>query len=261
MKPVLALLVLAAALPAAERQFTYSHESNVLAPKEKELEIIATQKQGREYYYRASEQRLELEVGVAPGLQAAFYLNFSAEQTDKDGDGTVEKKDTIKGWAGELKYQLTDAAADAIGSALYGEVYVGAHELKGEAKVILDKRVGNWLVATNFVAEAAQAQEPGANLEWEGKITGGASYRIGGGVSAGIEGVFTKEWVNEDDDGYELEKAVLQIGPVVHYANEALWATFTLLPQVRSFAEQTSGSLDLDHSQRIEGRLIVGTHF
>ncbi len=262
MKPVLALLTLAALAPAAERQFTYTLESNVLAPKEKEIEIQTTHKAGRDYYYRASEQKFELEVGVAPHLQAAVYLVFASENSKKDGED-LKESDTVKGWAGELKYQLTDAAADPIGSALYGELYLGAHETKGEGKLILDRQVGDWLAAINLVAEVTQDNDPDVtHPELEANLVGGLSKRLGSGLSAGLEGQLVNEWVNEDNDGYEREKSVISAGPVIHWANDALWASATVMPQIVSLKKpEDGGRLDLDHAERIQARLIVGTHF
>src|SRR3954463_5977416 len=88
MRRVLLACVLAAAVCAARpagasvRSFVYTQESRVLAPGESELEPWTTFRVGRSRYYSAIDGRLELEHGIAPGLQLALYWNFSTQTRD-----------------------------------------------------------------------------------------------------------------------------------------------------------------------------------
>src|SRR4051812_43257393 len=147
------------AAPASERLFTYNQESTVLAPGEKELELQATWRQGRRYYYRALDERAEFEFGVTERLQAAFYLNFKSEtQAEHDAFGnqtsdTLEHESGVEGVSIELKYKLSDPVADPIGSAVYVEGSANSEEYELELKGIVDKKIASETVALNLTYE------------------------------------------------------------------------------------------------------------
>ncbi|MES1182742.1 MAG: hypothetical protein ABUL60_02950, partial [Myxococcales bacterium] len=111
---------------ASNRSFVYAQESRVLAPGESELEPWTTFRVGRSRYYSALDGRLELEHGLAPGLQLALYWNFSTEARDVVQDSLTRElarvsESEFASASAELKYQLSDPTADALGSALYLE--------------------------------------------------------------------------------------------------------------------------------------------
>src|SRR5262249_59600245 len=135
---------------ANDRHFSYTYESAVLAPGEKELEVWTTYRNGRDNRYTRFDERLEFEIGLVPGLQTSFYLNLSGigQEVNKE-----LQKSTELSVSNEWKWRLLDSSADPIGLALYFEITGATDELELEGKIIVDKRIGPLLIAANFVAE------------------------------------------------------------------------------------------------------------
>lgn len=252
-------LICASALPAAERQFTYTHSSAVLAPGQKEVEILTTMQGGREgSSYRRMDTRFELEVGVAPDLQAAVYLNH--RRTSLNGVATS----AFEGISLELKRRLSDPVADAFGSALYVEGTANASEVELEFKGIADWRSGPWTAAANATVEFEWAEKPiaagnGANTieEQKVKLTLATTYQFADGWSLGLE-VENRNPIEQD----RWQSSTLWAGPVVHMSNPHLWATLTILPQIANLGGVAKeGDRELSDNSRIETRLILGFNF
>ncbi|MBA2480094.1 MAG: hypothetical protein H0V44_05480 [Planctomycetes bacterium] len=273
----IALTALATAAGASERLFTYTYESAVLAPGDRELELWTTYRHGRRYYYRRVDERAEFEVGVTERLQTAFYLNFSSKtQAALDasgnptydpttGEAILEHESGVEGVSWEWKYKISDAVADAFGSAAYIEFSLGAEEYEVELKGILDKKIGDDLVAFNLSYEAEWAFEPGFNRpEHFIEADLGWSHRLGGGLAAGLEVRSVSEYeYDRGESSYELAHSALFAGPVVHYTSPSFWATLTVLPQVHAFQSEVANDdrLELEARERIEARLLFGTKF
>src|SRR5689334_18827880 len=154
----LAGLLCSARSYASERSFVDTQESRVLAAGDSELEPWTTFRVGRKRYFSALDGRLELEHGLLPGLQLALYWNFSTQTQDVVTDelsGKIERvsESAFESASFELKYQLTDATADALGSALYLETTLGPSESEIELKLIADRTFGKWLLAANLTGE------------------------------------------------------------------------------------------------------------
>jgi hypothetical protein len=262
------LLVLSVALCASPagatiRSFVYTQESHVLAPGESELEPWTTYRVGHSRYYSGLDGRMELEHGLAPGLQLALYWNFRTETQDVVTDTLTRQLSRVtssefSSASAELKYQLSDAAADALGSALYLEATLGPRESELEARVIVDRSVGNWLFAGNAVAELEL--EPlrgpeGSELETAlvlSPIVSGA-YLLPHGASLGVE-LRAPLGVSGDQ-----KSATLFGGPVVRIADDGMWAALGVEPQLLAFSGQSEGSrLDLTRHERLEVRLLAG---
>src|SRR5262245_17874991 len=116
---------------ATERHFTYTYESGVLLPGHVELEPWTTFRVGREDYYSAIDNRLELELGLTERLQTSLYWNTSAvaaDVADETGETVREHEFELTGISSEWKLKLTDPVADALGSALYLEGTYGNTE-------------------------------------------------------------------------------------------------------------------------------------
>ncbi|MGZ3445603.1 MAG: hypothetical protein ACXWLG_08945, partial [Myxococcaceae bacterium] len=144
------ILLTPIAARANARHFSYTYESAVLAPGEKEIEVWTTGRGGRDTRYTQLDERIEFEVGLLPGLQTSFYLNFSAIGQESAGELV---KSTEVSVSNEWKWRLLDSTLDAVGLALYAEVSAGVDAVEIEGKIIIDKRIGGLLLAANFVAE------------------------------------------------------------------------------------------------------------
>lgn len=238
---------------AQDRIFTYTYQSNVLAPGEREIEPWTTFRWGRKDFFRAIDSRLEMEIGVANQLQTAFYLNVSQETEEEAGVLSTHEEISF---SNEWKYKIWDPVADPIGFGLYGEWTAGTRELELEGKLIFDKRINNSVWALNLVAEHEWEKEPEdgeieTEREWgfEGDL--GFSCRIARGVHLGIE----VRNVNEIKSG-EWEHSALFAGPTLSYFRDNFWLNLTILPQITAFKGKTSGGRILDGHEKLETRLI-----
>ncbi len=265
----LSLLLLAGAgtLAASERELSYTYTSAVLAPGQKEIELWGTFRTGREYYYRAFDNRLELEYGLAENVQAALYLNFSSANSDPDGTGVVER-DSVNGISAELKWKLSDAVADAVGSALYIEPEISGHEAAIELKGILDKRVGSELFALNLTLEPEWELEPDAHKpEFIGEITAGWSHRLSSRWALGLEfrDRLVVEYADTDSESeWEVERHVIHGGPALHAVGNGMWATLSVMPQLYAFrVEDGNSSAHRERlgAENLEVRALVGLDF
>ena len=252
------------ALPASlglaqDRVFNYTYQSLVLGPGQRELEVWNTYRTGREEFFRSLDQRMEFEVGLAPRLQTAFYLNIR-QLSERGGAAIVSE--TELSFSNEWKLKLADPVADPVGIALYGEFTVGSREVELEPRLILDKSFGPVLLAFNAAAEFGFEQEIGEEGEQETahetsvELDLAASAHLAGGLWLGVETV-TRGGFEEG----RLAYAALFAGPTLSYARDAFWANLSLLPQLTALKGATSGGLVLSGLERIEARLLFSYAF
>jgi hypothetical protein len=252
---LLAALLAPLAATANERHFSYTYESAVLAPGERELEIWTTGRAGRDTRYVRLDERLEFEMGLLNGLQTSFYLNITAIGQDS-GLGDLTKSTEVS-VSNEWKWRLLDSGADAIGLGLYFEVTAGVDELELEGKLILDKRIGNFLVAANFVAEHEWEYgltETVKDLHLDGYLA--ASWFFTPRFSVGVEA-----WSSNVISDGQWEFSALFLGPVVSYTGDGWWVTFTALPQLPAPRPVEGGGTKVltDH-EKFQARLLFSWH-
>ena len=256
------LLLLPSVSEANERHFSYTYETGVLPDEAVELELWTTGRVGREDFYTRFDQRLELEMGLGGGLQTAFYMNFRgiAQETSEG----IKKSFDFRGVSSEWKLKLTDPTADALGSAVYGEVTWMPHEVELEAKLLLDKRLGSFLVAYNLVGELEIEIEKsaGEEAEWEKKIIAenllSFAYFASERTSLGVELVSPMVW-----KAGELDYVALFAGPSASYATRTWWVATTLLAQLPALKGSDGSphdSLVLNSQERFELRVLLGFH-
>lgn len=259
----LSLALLSGSAAASERSFVYTQESRVLAPGDSELEPWTTFRVGRDRYFSALDGRLELEHGVASHLQLALYWNFRTHTRDIVEDELTGKlarvsSSELSSASLELKYQLSDATADALGSALYFETTLGPSESELEGKLIVDRSVGHWLFAGNLGAEyelepvrGADGSELETSLVLQPQLA--VHYALPGGFGAGLELRSPIGLTGEADS------ATLFGGPALSWADRRFWAALGVEPQLLAFSGKSPGSrLDLDEHERLEVRVIAG---
>lgn len=241
---------------ANNRHFTYAYESAVLPRDAHEFELWTTVRNGRDARFSEFDNRLELELGLTDHLQTAFYLNTSATVAGEDAERTEQAGfDSV---SSEWKYKLSDARADALGSALYGEIGYGPAELELELKLILDKRAGDALWAANFIVEQ-EWEDFGGESEPEQKfeVDLGFAYFVDAAIALGLE--VRGQGVNAED---EFEGIAVYGGPTLGWAGREAWATVSVLPQIAAFAGEHHGfERDLVHNEKINARLLLGLPF
>ncbi len=258
--PALLLLagsLLAAPASATERHFGFTYESGVLTPGEAELEPWTTVRAGRDHFYNAVDQRLELELGLVPNLQTSLYWNFeAASESVRDatsGKLVRQNQFQLASVASEWKYKLSDSLADAVGSALYFEGSYGPAEIELEGKLIVDKQLRNFLIASNLSFEQEWELNVGENeSEQKYSLNLAGGYFFSPSLLAGVEATSTTT-VAEG----ELESSSIYAGPTLAYGAERYWVVVHAAPQI--FAPKTdSGHLDLTHGERLWARVLLG---
>jgi hypothetical protein len=265
--PSFTLLAFAAlwALPAraTQRSFVTTHESAVLQPGRSELAPWTTFRVGRSRYYNRLEGLFQLEHGLARGLELSLFWSFAAETRDVVGDSLTRQvsrvsRSELTGAAAEVKYQLSDARADALGSAIQLRATVGPQQSAIWARAIVDRAWRQWLFAANAAALldlVPRRDENGAELEARLVLEPGVglSYALTRGVSLGLE-LRAPLGVAGDEKSWTLFG-----GPVARVADERRWAALGVQPQLLAFSGSSEASrLDLDHHERLEIRLIAG---
>ena len=239
---------------ANDRHFSYTSESAVLAPGEKELEVWTTYRNGRDTRYTRFDERLEFEIGLVPGLQTSFYLNVTAIGQDVNGELANSTEVSV---SNEWKWRLLDSAVDGIGLALYGEITGSVEELELEGKLIVDKRIGNLLLAANFVAEhewefgIGQTEK---DLHLDGFL--GASWFFTPRFSLGVEA-----WNANIISHGTWEHSAFFLGPVASYTGDGWWVTLTVLPQLPAFKpSEGGGKYVFTDYERFQARLLFSWH-
>ncbi|MCA9514076.1 MAG: hypothetical protein KC635_03970 [Myxococcales bacterium] len=254
---VTAVVALTAAGPARanERHFAFTHETATLPRGAVELEPWFTFRTGGEGFYNRYDSRLELELGVAENLQTAFYLNLSADAVEDGGEVVTQVFDPGVSW--EWKWKLSDPVADAIGSGLYFELSAYPAELEIELKLLLDKRVGDLLLAFNLVGAVEIEHEVGeSETEGEVELDLGIGWALAEDLTLGVE-LRQTSVVTEG----EVEAAALFGGVTLSWQLERAWLVLSVLPQLAGLAGGADGdSLNLTEFERVETRLILGVH-
>lgn len=252
---VVASSFLSAEAIANERHFTYTYESATLPQGAREVEIWTTSRLGRNGYYSRFDQRLEFEVGVTDRLMTSLYLNGkTVAAPDSAGDIAISTE-----WgsvSNEWKYKLLDPAADAVGLALYGEVTAATDELELEAKLIVDKRIGNVLLAGNLVLEnewGFTVGEVGSELVAEVDLA--ASYFLTDRLTLGVELRHANIFA-----GGAFEHSALFFGPTVAYARDDWWVALTIMPQLPNFVQPSGTALDVGDFEKFNARLLFSFH-
>jgi hypothetical protein len=246
---------------ASDRDFTYTHQTNVLAKGDVELEPWTTFRIGKPDGFFGIDQRFELEFGLGNNVQTSWYVNVSTERAG-EGDGVYTNTSSFDGISWELKGKLSDAVADALGSGLYLELTAGPNEVEGEGKILLEKEAGWFVGALNLVSENEVVFE-GSDLHPEIKLEGDLALggRVSDHVTLGVEirelNLFESEG---DGEPIALQHAALFAGPTIAARAEQWWTALTVLPQVARLGGSATGPLDLEEYENVAFRVLMGVH-
>jgi hypothetical protein len=263
MKSAVAVAVLLTALPvtarANERHFAYTYESPTLPAGAVEIEPWTTWRFGRDRYYNRFDHRLEFELGITDRLQTAFYINFTG-LTENDGVDLRHSEFEYEGIASEWKWNLRDPVADPFGLALYAELGLAPHETEIETKVIVDKRMGQLLLAGNLVVELELEQEvEGAEVETEKELVIetdlGITRFLRPRLALGVEA----RTVTLLPEGETHEVTALLAGPTLAYGAQDYWLTLAVQPQIFAIHDG-DGARELAHFEKMNVRLLLGFH-
>ncbi|MBC8053418.1 MAG: hypothetical protein H7Y13_10175 [Sphingobacteriaceae bacterium] len=240
---------------AQERLFTYTYQTDVLKKGSKAIDVWNTLRWQRSGYYRELDTRIEYELGLGHNLETAFFINTAI--LSQDHNLKPVHHGALFSFSNEWKLKLGDAEHHRLGSAIFEEVSISAHELKFETKLLLDKKLGRGLHALNLVHElgfAKASEYDGVEGGTENKleIDYGLSLHAGKHLNLGLE-------MREDNvliEHGKLEYSSLFAGPGLSYHHPHFGLNFTVLPQLYSFKGETSHHLNLAQHEKVETRLI-----
>ena len=239
---------------ASEGMFSRVYTADLTPAGHVEIEQVVRERAGRVFgHYDATDLRTEVEYGVTDNFQAALYVNANrmhATRTSDDDDdhadtGFTRHNVTLESISTEFVYRALSPykSRHGWGLALYLEPEYAFHDLHNglryapgtfslEGRAIVQKNFAQdrVIVAYNLVLEAESirfAGRPDTNseLDWNNEL--GVTYRVAPRVFVG--GEFRNH--NEYGNFTHHEHSVYWAGPVVHYADQHLWATLGLLRQ------------------------------
>ncbi|MGC4122753.1 MAG: hypothetical protein QM765_50910 [Myxococcales bacterium] len=254
---VISWLVAVVSLPvvaeANERRFAYTYESAVLGPGQLELEPWTTLRAGRTDFYRRFDERLEFEFGITERLQSALYLNVTAKAAGPAGQRENELE--ARGQLGVEAQALGSGGGRRRLGALPGGHAQPARGGAGgqghprQAGRGIDRR----LQPRRRDRVEQRRRGDGAGIAVEGAL--GLGYLLTPRWSVGVE-VRSVNLFEEDE-----VVSALYLGPTIAYASQSWWAALSLQPQVVAFSGASpNSSLDLEHNERFQGRLVLGFH-
>jgi len=234
---------------ADPRPFTFTYDAYPIGKGGLEYEqwVTFNAHKSSEHDFRELEFAHELEYGISDDFDIGLYfLRWKYEDTQEE-DGTK-----YDGGALELIYTILNPAKDTWGLALYGEIAVAENEIEFEQKVIVQKDIGTWILAYNFVLETEL--EGVFDSQKENEVEGVIGHALGVTTAVArtwfVGGELQVESIFPDWSNYE--KTVAYIGPTVSYQGaKHWWATVTP-------AYQISGE---DDEADWKVRLITGWEF
>jgi hypothetical protein len=267
------LVVTPGSARANDRHFAWTYESASLPQGHAEIEPQVTARYGRSNWFGSLEYRLEFEVGLTDRLLAAVYLNGATMSMDTPIQpvGTLRTSFAgLTGASGEVKYRLLDAVADPIGLALYGEITGGTNPyeqgtdatspdfLEIESKVILDRRLGNFLFAANLIyAHEFVFHRSGTTHDNELELSAGVGYFVTPALMLGVE--LREHNVITPDSGWE--SSALMFGPTIAYSAQRFWVALNVMPQIAAFVGAEPGDFRSFHDhEAFNARLLLGLH-
>lgn len=226
-----AAAIIATNANAGARRFTYSYETTTMAAGAMELETSVTWKtnQASDPDFERFDIRHEFEYGVTDKFQLALYFADWRYEKSATESGKTEFSDV----AVEAIYNLTDPNTNAFGSALYGEIKGSDDFIELEAKLLLQKNLGAWMLVYNIGGEIAW-EDDYQNDEAELVQSAGVSYQINPSWSAGAEVLHEIAVPDVDTIG----DSGLFIGPNVSWRNNRFAVAVTGLWQVTALADE-----------------------
>jgi len=259
----LLLITINACLLAQDRIFNYTYQSNVLNKGHKELEVWTTILQGKTYYYREIQNRVEYEVGLGSNLQVAFYLNSKQKTSFDETSSEIIMSPTEISFSNEWKYKFSDPVANFIGFAGYGEIAIAGDELEIELKGIFDKKIGRTLHAVNLIFEpewitTTKNGKNTTNTEIEYDFNYAFSYNLNKKWNLGAEFINRNIYDNENKN----TNSALFLGPTISHSTSNFWINISAMPQIYGLTNSSRNSgLNLNEFTKFEIRLLFSYSF
>jgi hypothetical protein len=227
--PLAALL--AAATASATPQplpFTYVYET--LPKGSLELEqyadytpIKVQDQNGNALIYGASQFQTEFEYGITDRLELGLYVTI-APTTDAaqnvppltEGTGIKER----------LRLRLAEEGQWPVDVGLYGELVENERELELEAKIILQRRIGDLRIVANLWGEREYENFSVHQGDWVINPTLGMTYQVTPVFQPGVEGWMRAEYPDSNPQPRTFNLGPqAYVGPTMMFDFGNLWWT------------------------------------
>jgi hypothetical protein len=179
---------------ATPRPLPFTYTADTLAAGETEIEqyvdltpvkaISPSETGAAGQWYTATQFQTEFEHGITDRLELGLYVAFQPDGPAGWSNTAVLTEGT--GFKERLRWRLSDAGEWPVDVALYGELVEYETEFEIEAKVILERRIGDLRIVANAWVERewyyALPQQ-----DWVVNPTIGLTYQVTPAFHAGVE--------------------------------------------------------------------------
>ena len=176
--------------------FTYVYETLPKGSLEVEQYVDYTplkilDSSGNPTYFGASQFQTEFEYGITDRLELGLYATIAP---NPPGYLNVPPLTEGTGIKERLRLRLAEAGEWPVDVGLYGELVENERELELEAKIILQRRIGDLRIVANLWAEREYEDFDTKEGDWVINPTLGVTYQVTPGFHPGIEGWMRAEY-------------------------------------------------------------------
>lgn len=207
----LGALLLAAPAPAAERDLAFSWTTHVLERGRDDLEVWLTPRIARlDPGYARVDTRFIWTHGVVANLESQVSLDLGFENTDRD-HAVDPRVTSLWRWA-------PWRATGPVGLGVVGRASLGVDVFELEARLVVDKQLGDLLLAANVAAEQSFPWGGRAGVTTRVEETLGLAYAIAPFARVGLEARAKSSFARGDYQG-----TALYVGPSLAFRFRPLW--------------------------------------
>lgn len=244
------VLVSLATTARADRPFPYTWTSTTQANQTTDAELWVSARSGRPTQF----DRLEVRGWASAGVSKRVDVHFGVE-----ADGTFGRRDqkSFDGRASALaRYRLFDAD-DVLGVALLGRAGFGIDGAVLEARLVLDRKLGDVLLALNSSYERTIFWDRREAIDTRLEHSFAARFLVTPDVAAGFEVRGRQAFLSGAYQG-----SALYVGPTLSISTKWVWFSLGAVAQVGSDkveGDRGNGEhLIFRDDERFSLRLVVG---
>lgn len=223
-----ATLVTVSAASANPRSLPFTYTSDQNAAGDVEIEqfvdvaprkaLTASSSSGAGEWFMPAAFQTEIEIGITDRLELGLYMTFVPAPSDGyEGYGFFPG--VGNGLKQRLRYALATPGEWPLDVSLYGELTENDREIELEAKVILQRRIGELRIAANLSSEYEMYFN--GQREWVLNPSAGVTYEVTPNFHLGIDSWLRAEYPTNP----EPASRTFGLGPHV-YAGPAVMMNF-----------------------------------
>jgi hypothetical protein len=220
---VLGLLLVPATAGATPQPLPFTYVYETLPKGSLEVEQYADytpvkvlDANGNKVTYGASQLQTEFEYGISDRLELGLYVTFAP-----NGGSNYETTPLLtegNGIKERLRLRLADEGQWPVDVGLYGELVENERELELEAKIILQRRIGDLRLVANLWAEREYENFDVHQGDWVINPTLGLTYQVTPGFHPGIE-----SWLRAEYPDSAPSPRPFNLGPQVYVGPTAMF--------------------------------------